>query len=387
LKPPAVINRTAAAISAAAIFEVFPGSDLFGGKETDTGFFYQFSYVHPLPPEARNLLEEKMRQIIREERMLREMEMVAYSAKELFLKEDHLAAVDHLETLAPKELVSLVQIGSFIDLAEGPFSSSLRAIGAFQITALKVLEGGQIRVEGVAFSTKEELKQFLRKLSQYSKANHLVRGQARKLWQWQGGHLLWLERGLRARKNLLSLLKKSFGGQELRSASEKVISAYCLKRIPFTVIDIQEKVQDPEGGRGLFGEGCQSVFQHTTYCSEKELKKFSSSLLQNIDKTLTILGFHASAQLVGRRRREKDLQRLVQILALGAFETRDMDAKAEWVVEDGLRRPQTIFELKVLEERGSLLLQLHIRVEKILALLLEHASVGLQQIENGENRD
>jgi hypothetical protein len=64
-----------------------------------------------------------------------------------------------------------------------------------------------------------------------------------------------------------------------------------------------------------------------------------------------------------------------------------MDAKAEWVVEDGLRRPQTIFELKVLEERGSLLLQLHIRVEKILALLLEHASVGLQQIENGENRD
>jgi hypothetical protein len=357
LELPIIINRTAAAIAAAAIYEIFPGSELFGGGETDTGFFYQFFYAHPMPPEAPKLLEERMRQIIREERPLREAEMVACSAKELFLKADHPAAVDALSELEPKELVSVIQIGTFSDLAEGPFCSSLREVGAFRITALKFLGDGEIRIEGSAFSTKEELKNFLRRLAKYSEENHLVRGEALKFWQLQDGQLLWLPRGLKLRENLLALLKKSFCGVELRAASEKAVNAYCCKRAPFTALTFQEKFKNPEEGKGLFEEECQSVFQQTIYCSAKEFKDFSISLLQTIDKTLIILGFRASSGPTGPKRNE-------------------------WTVEDGLGRAQTVFQWSLLEEDGCKLLRMKVGVEKILALLLEQAVVDLKCIEN-----
>ncbi len=361
---PEIINRTAAAIAAAAISEVFPGSELFGGGETDTGFFYQFFSSHPLPPEAKNLLEEKMRQIIREERPFREMEMVACSAKELFLKADHPAAVEALEELNPKALVSVVKIGSFVDLADGPFCASFREVAAFQITAFKVLEDREIRIEGTAFPTKEELKSFLKKLSKYAEENHLVRGQNFKFWQWREGRLLWLDRGLKAKRNILAFLKKSFGGHELAASSDEMMDAYCLKRMPFTALTIREKWEDPEGEKGLFEEECQSLFQQTIYCCQKDLKDFSISLLQTIDKTLIILGFHASTRLV------------VEFKTL--FENRE----TEWTVEDGLGRKVVALRLKILEEGGSFLLRMNVGVEKILALLLEQTSVDLQKFEN-----
>ncbi len=367
LELPIIINRTAAAIAAAAIHEVFPGSELFGGGETDTGFFYQFFYSHPLPPEAPKLLEERMRQIIREERPLRETEMVACSAKELFLKADHPAAVDALSEFGPKELVSVIRIGTFFDLAEGPFCPSVRGVGAFRITALKFLGDREIRIEGTAFSTKEELKNFLRLIAKYSKENHLVRGQDLKFWQWQGERLLWLPRGLKVRRNLILFLKKSFVGIELGSASEEVLNVYCRKRMPFTAVTVQEKFKDPEEGRGLFEEECQSIFQQIIYCSEKELKDFSISLLQTIDKTLIILGFRASSGLLGPKRDEMK--------------------GGEWAVEDGLGRSQTAFKLTILKEDGYMLLRMKVAVEKILALLLEQTIVNLKFIEHWGKSD
>jgi len=361
LKLPIIINRTAAALAAAAIYEVFPGAELFGGGETDTGFFYQFFFPHPLPPIASKLIEEKIREIIREHRPLREAEMVARSAKELFLKEDHVAAVEMLGECEPKELVSVIQIGTFYDLAEGPFCTSIQEVAAFQITSIEGLGDNEYRLEGVASSSKKELKEFIKLLARYAQENHLERGQALKFWQWREGHLLWLPKGLKARGAILSFLKKSLGGVELKSNSQAAIEAYCLKRMPISVLLIEEKWRDPEEGKGLLEEGCQTIFEQLSYCPAKEFKDFSTSLLQLIDKTLIILGFPASVMLTGPKR--------------------------HWIVEDGLGREQQIFALGMTEEEGYGRCRLKVGVEKILALLLEKTHVDLKQIEKAIEQD
>ena len=398
LKVPIIINRTAAALAAAAIYEIFPGSELFGGGETDTGFFYQFFYSHPLPPEASRLLEERMRQIVREDRPLRETEMVACSARELFLKEDHVAAVDALSDMGPKQLVSLIRIGSFSDLAEGPFCESVQEVAAFQITAVKNLGEQGIQIEGTAFPSKKELKDFLKLLAKYEEENHLERGQGLKFWQWREGKMLWLPKGLKAREGLLRFLKKRFDGVELKASSEGVVDAYCQKRMPMKAVTVHEEWKDPEEGSGLFEEGCQSIFQQSIYCSEKELKEFSISLLQIIDKTLIILGFNASARLVGQRRNEKELKRLEEILGLKAeFTTEKLGSgtpegvrfwgRTQWFVEDGLGRERIAFELNVIKVAECMILRLKVGVEKILALLLEQTKIDLQLIENWVKKD
>ena len=316
-----------------------------------------------------------MRQIVRENRPVRETEMVACSARGLFLKEDHVAAVEALDEVDPKGLVSVLQIGSFFDLAEGPFCTSLQEVAAFQITDMAV-SSDSIRIEGTAFPSKNELKSFLKALSKYAEENHLERGQSLKLWQWREGVLLWLPKGLKAKRDLLTLLKKMFDGIELRSTSAPLIDAYCRKRMPMAAVAIEEKWADPVEGRGLFEEGCQTIFQQTIYCSEKELKDFSISLLQIIDKTLIILGFNASTRLAGRKRLEEVLGVKADSTEKGPFLER-----VQWIVEDGLGREHIALELTSSEEKGCMLLRLKVGVERILALLLEQTGWDLKRIE------
>lgn len=383
-----ILSRTAAAVAAAAIYEAFPGCELLGGGETSTGFFYQFFNSTPLPPEALPMLEERMRQIIREDRPIREMEMVSFSAKELFIKMDHLAAVDVLEELEPKELVSLVKIGPFCDLMDGPFGGSVRDVGAFKILTIQSFGDSEYRVEGCAFATKEQLKDFLRKYARYSDENHLVLGQELGLWERLGERLLWKERGLFLKRSILSFLSKElFSSCEVAFAEESTLRKLAVSKIrkgvPFSVWTVEKKTADPEGDEGLFEEHCQSNAQQIIYCEERDLSDLAISLLQTIGKTLIILGFHAELCLAGRRQGEKGLKFLEHALfaALPAnslkipFEAdEEAVSKIQWIVRDGLGRPQIALELRLenaAEEKGTAVLRVKAGVERILSLLLE----------------
>ena len=396
-----LIFRTAAAVLAVAIHEVFPGSELLGGGETSTGFFYQFFSSHPLPPEARQMLEEQMRQIVRENREVREMEMVACSAREFFEKEGHIAAANALEELEPKELVSIVKIGEFANLMDGPFCSSIREMGAFKLVSLKSLGDCEYRVEGCAFATKEQLKHFLRLLSRYESGNHLHLGSELGFWGREGEHIIWTHSGLALRQQLVAFLKKSFGSEEFKAASVSVLDQFGLERArkgdSFSAWTVFEKTMDPEGDEGFFEEQCQTVAQQTIYCAEKEIVELAISLLQRISKTLIILGFNPELRLAGRRQGEKGIKLLSFILSNDKldmvpenvtkhvtlpFEVDDITAsrvsRVRWMVRDGLDRMQSVIELEIgYKEDGFAILRAKAGVERILSLLLEQNSGNL----------
>lgn len=334
------------------------------------------------------MLEERMRQIIREDRPIREMEMVAFSAKELLTKAGHLAAVDALEELEPKELVSLVKVGSFCDVMDGPFCGSLREIGAFQILAIHPFGDCEYRVEGCAFSSKDQLKSFLRKYNRYAEENHLAVGERIGFWQRVGEKLLWKQRGLFAKRALATALRNNaVNSEEVAYAEEAVLRQAAAKRAqkgsPYSVWTFTEKAMNPEGDGGLFEGLCQSEVQQIIYCEEADLCSSVNCLLQMIGKTLIILGFHTEVRLAGRRRSEKGLRLLEQALIATLladdlkvpFETEEEAAsKIQWVVRDRLDRPHVALELKLeeaAEEKRLAVLRVKAGVERILSLLLE----------------
>jgi hypothetical protein len=381
-----LISRTAASTLAASIYEVFPGSELLGGGETSTGFFYQFFSSYPLPPEARQMLEERMRQIIRENREIREMEMVACSAREFFGREGHVAAVNALEELEPKELISIVKIGGFANLMDGPFCSSVRDIGAFKITSVKSLGDSEYRVEGSAFSTKEQLKNFLQILGRYEKENHLYLGSELAFWEVENEHIVWARRGLMVRNKMISFLQKTFGSEEFKAASMTILDQYGLKRVkkgaPFSAWTVTEKTVDPEGDEGFFEDQSQTIAGQIIYCEEGEIVLLATSLLQRISKTLIILGFNPELRLAGRRQGEKGaklLSYLLGVAGLGApipFEVDDNTAsrisRIRWMVRDGLGRMHPVIELEVsYKDDRFAILRAKAGVERILSLLLE----------------
>jgi hypothetical protein len=367
--------RTGAALAAAAINEAFPGSEFLGGEATARGFVCQFYYSFSLPPEALPMLEERMRQIVRENRPIQEMEMVSYCAKELFLKLGKKLAVDALKDCPPKDLVSILQIGDFHELMDGPFCSSIRDVGAFKITSLKFLGEGLYLVEGCAFATKIELKEYVRKLSAYTEGNHLTIAERFGLLLSSKEGLLWKEKGLKARQNLVSFFQKLLLGEELSYANPESLKKYAASKMaplaPFICWTFDVKTVDPEGREGFFEEECQSLVQQIIYCIPDELKSHLISLLQTIDKTLIILGFHAYIQLSSRKRNEKALAVLGSAFGEGLPILIDgiPGARAQWIVLDGLGREQIALEVDLQADLSSI--RLKVGIEKILALLLE----------------
>jgi len=374
-----IYSRTAAALAAVAITEAFPGSEFIEGGETSRGFYCQFVAPFLLPPVALDLLEERMRQIVRENRPIRDVEMVSQCAKELFKKSGQKAAVAAMNECGPKDLVPLVQIGEFYEIMAGPFCPSIRDVGAFKVVHLNFLGEKEYRIEGCAFATKAELKEYVRKLSKYEYGNHLIVGQRLGLWEQSDG-LLWKGRGLAAKRGLVSFFRKSLVGEELATNNLNCLKKYAMKRVapgvPFFAWIFIEKSTDSEGEEGLFNEGCQSLVEQKIYCCQGEMQSLLISLLQTIDKTLIILGFHTSFRLAGRKKGEKTLKILEA--AFGKELSIELDglpgARAQWIVLDGLGREQIAAEIELIEETT---VQVKVGIEKILALLLEQTDGNL----------
>jgi hypothetical protein len=324
-------RRTAAELAAAAVLELYTDVELLGGGETDTGFFYDFHFPHPI---HSHLIEEKMRQIIKEKRPIRTLEMVAFSAAELLKNEGHLARLEELE--AEKALVEVIQIGSFYDLSPGPHLKNTAELAAFKIE-VESLPEQKMRVVGWCHKSKTELKHFLKVVSNYT--DPIKMGE--KLLLWKGD--IWLSEGLKRRRQFIEILRKEWftGAYEISGP-----------------LDCDRYLLHKSMGKGkvaeIWGEEPNQTLIQITFFNKVEEEVIS--LLHSIAKTLTILGFDHSTLSKGR--------------------------ETGYLVEDGLGRKQLILEVKKIPQKGSSMVDLTftVEVEKMMYLLLEknHLMVMLE---------
>ena len=365
------LRRSAAEILAAAVFEMFPGVELRGGAETYSGFFYDFFFPHPIHPELHLQIEEKMRQIVREKREIKDLEMVGTSAK-AFLKSLNLTAL--AKQVEGSALFSLVQIGSFVDLSSGIHVKNSAEIACFKLFPPILLEEKGMRILGAAEESKENLKEFLKKNSAYAKKRHEVIGAAKGFWRIQDEGVVWLPEGLKAREKMTSCLKENLfpGALELSgpksvdrlSFHKKILQEMGLETV-LEVFDI-EGFPDEIEPAGFFDPVEGKKIQITT--SFKNV----ISLLQSIRKTLNILGFTLKEiQLSGSKRHVKGATFLKNALneqALPFQEVKGSEGfpRIDFIVLDGLGRPWSFACVTAQES-----LYLEVIVERNLGFLLE----------------
>jgi len=281
-------KNTAAAVAASAIYESFPDIDLLEGGETHMGFFYDLHFPHPIHPETLSMIEQNMRQIVRERREIRILEMVPYSARELLLSQGHNFRAEQLDS-SPAQLVQIVQIGSFHDLSSGEQLKNTHQLAAFKLDAFHIPpHAHHHRLTGFSYPTKEELQTFLRRLKQYPEKRHEVVGQAQGLWKTEAQEMIWLAKGLHFRNLLVQRLLQ---GTEQISASAQVDRfqlARFLKKPVAEVVFPPPSLFSPDAG--LYGH-------------PPSIHIFLSdpiSLLHSIEKTLNILGLEHKEDLLGR---------------------------------------------------------------------------------------
>jgi len=194
------------------------GDVLFGtGPAIENGFYYDFDFQNKyVSKEDLPKIEKEMRKIIKEDFPFKKMIISKKEARRLFKDQPYKREI--LKEL-PEENVSIYQVGEFIDLCKGPH---IRRTGQINPHSFKLdriagayWKGSEknpmlTRIYGIAFKTKKELEDFLKKREEAEKKDHRVLGKKLGIFflddEVGAGLPIWKPKGFLLRKIIKDFL-------------------------------------------------------------------------------------------------------------------------------------------------------------------------------------
>jgi threonyl-tRNA synthetase len=177
-----ILRHSTAHVMAMAVKDLFPGVKITIGPSIEEGFYYDFDYERPFKDEDLPKIEERMGHIIKSNLPFFRKEMTSREAIDFFQKEGEDYKVEIIRDLGAERVTVYSQNG-FTDLCRGPHIPSTGLINAFHLTktAGAYWRGDEkramlSRIYGVAFPDRKQLKEYLRRLEEAQKRNHVKLG-------------------------------------------------------------------------------------------------------------------------------------------------------------------------------------------------------------------
>ena len=272
-----VIRHSASHLMAQAIKELFPDAQFFVGPVVEEGFYYDFKTSHKISDSDLKLIEKKMLQLAKKGFAIEKYEISKQEALKKFSNDNlKLAVLSKLDS----ETVSIYKQGNFEDLCRGPHLPNVKYLKFVKLTKISgaYLGGDEnnemlTRIYGIAFATKDALKEHIKMLEEAKKRDHRKVGAQMELFffdeQVGAGLPIWLPAGGRLRAKLENLLftahrKRGYqpvrGPEILKSDLWKVSGHYQNygENMYFTEIDNQEY-----GIKPMNCVGHIKIFQHS----------------------------------------------------------------------------------------------------------------------------
>ena len=210
-----ILKHSTAHILATAVLEMFPETKFGIGPATEDGFYYDFDLPRTLIPEDLEILEDKMKKIIKENYSFKKAEVDITNVLEDFkeLNQDYkIELINDLKKEGIKK-VSIYKTGKFVDLCKGSHIKSTGKVNpqAFKLTRISgaYWKGNENnkqlqRIYGVVFNDKKELKKYLHQQEEAKKRDHRKIGEELNLFMISEeigkGLPLWLPNGAFIRK-------------------------------------------------------------------------------------------------------------------------------------------------------------------------------------------
>jgi threonyl-tRNA synthetase len=204
-----VYRHSTAHLLAAAVTTLFPGTQCGIGPATDEGFFYDFVVERPFVPEDLERIEEKMRELARQDLAYERQIWPKDEARAFFGSRGEPLKVQLIdEKTEGQREVSCYTIRDrdlFVDFCVGPHVPSTGRLKAFKLlTTSNAYWKGDARnqpmqrVYGIAFFSDAELKLHLARIEEAKKRDHRKLGRDLGLFMfhpWAPGAAFWLRKG------------------------------------------------------------------------------------------------------------------------------------------------------------------------------------------------
>ena len=174
-------RHTTSHVLAQAVQELFEGVQVGIGPPTADGFYYDFFREDPFTPEDLQVIEKRMRRLIKTNQKLVRLEMSKGDAEKIFAEKGEDLKVELVRDKGGAQ-VSCYQQGNFIDFCTGPHLPHTGKIPAIKLLHTAAAhwrpERGREdspmmqRIYGTAFFSAEDLKTFLDHREEAKKRDH-----------------------------------------------------------------------------------------------------------------------------------------------------------------------------------------------------------------------
>lgn len=186
-----ILHHSSAHILALAIQRLYPSCKLTIGPAIENGFYYDIDMEKPITEDDFEKIEEQAKKIISEKIPFKRFEVSYQEAKEMF--KDNPYKIEMIEEINNNnEKITYYSLGDFKDLCRGPHLKHSGKVKAFKVTKTSGAywradskNKQLIRVYGVSFFSKEEMKEYLVKQEEILKRDHRKIGRELDLYSFQ----------------------------------------------------------------------------------------------------------------------------------------------------------------------------------------------------------
>ena len=214
-----IIRHDTAHIMAMAVQELFPETQVTIGPVIENGFFYDFARDNPFTDSDLEIIEKKMKEIVKRDVKTSFKVLSREDAIKLFLDKGEKYKVEIIESIPTDEEIKVYYHGDWFDLCRGPHLNSSGEIGtAFKLTKVAgaywrgdsnnpMLQ----RIYGTAWETQEELDNYLHMLEEAEKRDHRKLGKELDLFHFQEeapGSVFWHAKGWTLFQSLINYMRK-----------------------------------------------------------------------------------------------------------------------------------------------------------------------------------
>ena len=212
------IRHDTAHITAMAVQEIFPGTQVTIGPVIENGFYYDFSRKEPFTEEDLSKIENKMKEIVDRDVLTTREVWNRDKAIEHFKEKGEIYKAEIIEGIPEKEDVSIYFHGEWHDLCKGPHLSSTGKIGKY--FKLMKVSGAYWRgdsknemlqrIYGTSWATQKDLDNYLKRIEEAEKRDHRKLGKEMDLFHFREespGSVFWHEKGWKLFQKLVSYMR------------------------------------------------------------------------------------------------------------------------------------------------------------------------------------
>lgn len=184
------VRHSLSHLLAYSVKQLYPGAQNAIGPAIENGFYQDFEIKDTISDESLPIIEQKMKEVLKTWQGFERKEVSLDEALEIFSDNKYKQQLAR-EFAEAGKILTVYTSGEFVDLCSGGHVDDIKSINPDGFTLTKTAgaywKGNEknimlTRIYGLAFSTKQELVDYLQMLEEAKKRDHRVLGEKLKLF-------------------------------------------------------------------------------------------------------------------------------------------------------------------------------------------------------------